>query len=285
MPRKKSLIPVNSFAQGDGIGINVARISSVDLPVMEAQHAHRHDHHIFVFLQKGSGFMEIDFQNYRLSAPILLYVHPDQVHRIIEINKVEGFIAVMSAEQLDPGYLSLLEQELSPSKPLQLEQEMRNLLDEAAGVCLTISKRSDSLIYHSLLKHACNTFVGLVISRYQDWHKSVSNSSRYEIVNKAFKTLLALHFLRLKRPSDYARLLNISGSYLNECVSEVTGRSVSFQIQERVVLEAKRLLYYSDKSVKEIANELGYADYAYFSRMFRKLSGVSATAFRSKNRE
>ena len=74
-----------------------------------------------------------------------------------------------------------------------------------------------------------------------------------------------------KRPTEYADTLNISSDYLNECVKNTTGNSVSYQIQQRIILELKRLLYYSDKSVKEISFEPGYEDYPYFSRLFTKV--------------
>jgi AraC family transcriptional activator of pobA len=52
-----------------------------------------------------------------------------------------------------------------------------------------------------------------------------------------------------------------------------------------VILEAKRLLYYSDKSVKEIAAALGFDDYPYFSRLFTKVTGMTALVFRNKHRD
>jgi AraC-like DNA-binding protein len=90
-------------------------------------------------------------------------------------------------------------------------------------------------------------------------------------------------FIETKSPSDYARALHISTPYLNECVRDVTGFPVSYHIQQRVILEAKRLLYHSNKTVKEIAAELGYDDHAYFSRVFTKITGMTALAFRNKN--
>jgi AraC family transcriptional activator of pobA len=92
----------------------------------------------------------------------------------------------------------------------------------------------------------------------------------------------------MSRPNAgrYAQSLNISTPYLNECVKNTTGFSVSHHIQERIILEAKRLLYHSNKSVKEIATELGYDDYPYFSRLFSQSYGNdSALAFRNKNRD
>jgi len=67
-------------------------------------------------------------------------------------------------------------------------------------------------------------------------------------------------------------------------VKSVTGQPVSWHIQQRVILEAKRLLYHSGRSLKEIAATLGYDDYPYFSRLFTKVAGMSPLTFRHKNR-
>jgi len=61
--------------------------------------------------------------------------------------------------------------------------------------------------------------------------------------------------------------------------------SVSHHTQQRIILEAKRLLYHSAKSVKEISFELGYEDYPYFLRLFSKVTGVTPLSFRSTNRD
>lgn len=81
---------------------------------------------------------------------------------------------------------------------------------------------------------------------------------------------------------DYAENLNITTPYLNECVKSATGHPVSHHIQHRVILEAKRLLYHSNKSIKEIAGELGYDDNSYFTRLFVKITGMTPLAFRMK---
>ena len=60
---------------------------------------------------------------------------------------------------------------------------------------------------------------------------------------------------------------------------------VSYWIQHELVLEAKRLLYYSDLTVKEVAFALGYDDHAYFSRLFSKVTGMSPGSFRKSTHE
>jgi AraC family transcriptional regulator, transcriptional activator of pobA len=84
-----------------------------------------------------------------------------------------------------------------------------------------------------------------------------------------------------KRPAFYADQLNISETYLNEAVKEITGFTATYWLMNEVMVEAKRLLAYSRLSVKEIANDLGYDDHTYFSKLFKKVSQVTPTDFRS----
>lgn len=132
-------------------------------------------------------------------------------------------------------------------------------------------KRTEDSLHFSQLKDSCNSLVGLVISQYLKQSKSADKFSRFETIEKAFIKMLEQNFVNLKRPADYAEKLNISVPYLNECVKDVTRHSISHHIQQRIILDAKRLLYHSEKSIKEIANELGYDDYSYFSLFSPKL--------------
>ncbi|MCD8539823.1 MAG: helix-turn-helix domain-containing protein [Leadbetterella sp.] len=191
------------------------------------------------------------------------------------------FLAINS-ENLNAEYLKSLE-EIVPIKPLSVKKEIFSIISETVELCIKLSKRNHEKLYHSLLKDSCNALVGLVASQFLKQFKSNDTLSRFEIVTKAFKAILEKNFTTAKRPAEYAERLNISTPYLNECVKNTTGFSVSHHIQQRVILEAKRLLYHSDKSVKEIATELGYDDYPYFSRLFTKVTGMTALAFRNKN--
>lgn len=78
-------------------------------------------------------------------------------------------------------------------------------------------------------------------------------------------------------------MLNITPLYLNEIVKEITGFPASYWIQQETILEARRLLYYTDLDIKQIAYRLGYDDHAYFSRFFKKSTGNTASQFRNKN--
>ncbi len=208
-------------------------------------------------------------------------MHPNQVHRILALDSVIVSSWAINNENLNPDYLKLLEA-ITPAKPLLLPKETFSIISEAVSLCLKFSEFKSDKLYHSLLKDSCNALVALILSRYLKQATS-TDISRVDTITKAFRELLEREYTAVKRPAAYAHQLNISTPYMNECVKSTTGYSVSHHIQQRVILEAKRLLYHSDKSVKEIAAELGYDDYPYFSRLFTKVTGMTALAFRNKN--
>ncbi|MBD2753500.1 helix-turn-helix domain-containing protein [Spirosoma validum] len=293
MRKKNKFIPVNPMADEFGAGISIDRLTLYDVSISEqttsdgseeATQSHRHDSHSFFLLESGTVHIEIDFQQYKIKSPSVIYMHPDQVHRTTVLEKITVSSWAINTENIHAEYLNLLE-DITPVKPLTLAKETFSLMSEAVSLCLKFAERKNDKLYHSLLKDSCNALVALVLSQYLAQAQPTDKLSRFEIVTKAFRETLERNYTAAKRPAEYAQKLNISIPYLNECVKNTTGYSVSHHIQQRVILEAKRLLYYSDKSVKEIATALGYDDYPYFSRLFAKVTGMTAVAFRNKNRD
>src|ERR1700761_2921257 len=89
MRKNSGSIPVNNFRGNDNEGVFIERIAFADLPdVTEWSQPERHDRHSFFLLEQGTVSAEIDFQRYDITAPSIIYMHPDQVHRIITFEGV-----------------------------------------------------------------------------------------------------------------------------------------------------------------------------------------------------
>lgn len=283
MRKKTTSIPVNTLPTGTREGIIIGKTTIDGLPDSEeVERSHRDNGYLFILQEKGSTHIEIDFQKHRIEASSIIYIHPNQVHRLIAFENATISSWIITAENLQPEFLKLLE-DITPVNVLSLNTETLSILSETAAMCIKHSERKHEKLYDFILKESCNTLVALVVSQYLSESKPTDNYSRFEVITKAFKLALERDFKTVKSPAEYARFLNISTPYLNECVKASTGHSVSHHIQQRVVLEAKRLLYHSNKSVKEIAVALGYDDYNYFTRLFVKINGMTPLVFRSKN--
>lgn len=276
----------DAFSRGIAMDRNSIKKSDFNTAVQkeEASQSHRDEGYTFHILEKGKVVIEIDFKTYHVSAPAVVYLHPDQVHRMHDIDDIIVCSLSINNENLSTEHFNLLE-ELTPAVPLALSAEAFTVVSEYFSLSLKCYHRKENKLYHMLVKDSCNALISYLLSVFLNQRTPEDTFSRFDKVTKSFRKLLERNYCSLKRPGEYAALLHISTAYLNECIKNVTGLSASQLIQDRVILEAKRLLYHTDKSVKEIAFELGFADYPYFSRLFSKAIGNTALAFRSKNHD
>ncbi len=104
-------------------------------------------------------------------------------------------------------------------------------------------------------------------------------SNEMELVQK-FRGLVQNNFTTMKLVTDYANVLCLTPANLNRIIKKVTGFTASYHIQQQIILEAKKKAIYSNGSMKEIAYLLGFDDLAYFSKFFKKNSGMNFTNFK-----
>jgi AraC-like DNA-binding protein len=105
------------------------------------------------------------------------------------------------------------------------------------------------------------------------------DKSQLDIVRE-YNYLVESNFKTKHQVADYAEMLNKSPKTLSNLFKKYNEKSPLQIIQDRTILEARRLLRYSDKSIKEIAYEIGYEDIQSFSRFFKKIEGVSPSDFK-----
>lgn len=285
MNKSNTFIPINTSTGDNTEGIAICRITvDVEQVFTEVDHSHRDEYHLFMVQEEGNSQLEIDFEHYELNAGSIIGIHPNQVHRIGPFSKGRICFFLINNENLNSDNLTLLD-DITPLKPLTLNDRSYQLIADVISLCIKLSDDVERKLNRVLIKDSCNLLVRLIISQYLTDVPPSDKLSRFELVTKAFKTSLDFNFVTAKRPAEYAEKLNLSKSYLYECVKKTTGFSVSYHIEQRIILEAKRLLYYSDRSVKEIAAELGFDDYPYFTRLFAKATGMTAITFRKKKRE
>lgn len=95
-----------------------------------------------------------------------------------------------------------------------------------------------------------------------------------------FKKLVHQHLQQSYQISDFAKLLHITPNHLNKITKKITGQTASNFIKQMKILEAKCLLYQTDLTIGEIATAIGYTDKNYFTRVFRKVTGISPSQYR-----
>lgn len=138
-------------------------------------------------------------------------------------------------------------------------------------------------IQGDMLQMLLKRFIIICTRLAKDQHVARSlNDSQIDVIRQ-FNVLVDMHFRTLRKVKDYADLLHKSPKTLSNLFATYGSRTPQSIIQERVLLEAKRLILYTDKQTQEIAYDLGFDDPAYFSRFFKKQSGHTPSAFRAEH--
>jgi AraC family transcriptional activator of pobA len=99
---------------------------------------------------------------------------------------------------------------------------------------------------------------------------------------REFNFLVEKHFKKIHTVKEYAELLNKSPKTIANLFSKMSSKTPLSYIHDRIMLEAKRLLFYTDKPIKEIGYELGFEDIQSFSRFFKINEGKSPSDFKAE---
>ena len=247
---------------------------------------HRDSHYIFTCMESGHVRMMVDFKTIEAKDSTLFCVLPGQVHQGLLMKDVCGWFVAVKAELLPDMVRSFFDESLGEIQPLAIDKNLVKKLNTTASILHAsytdemLSSKEGFLVVQSLL----NAFLGMFAWMYSQKNISpASSESRALQLSRAFRILVRKDFKTLKSPSEYAEILNITRGYLTETVREVTGKPAQHWIHQEILIEAKRLLVFTNLSIKEVAYELGYSDHTYFSRLFSKLEDKSPSEFRNQN--
>ena len=267
MRKRINKIEVNRISELGEDGMFVKQLDgSSDVEVKTA--LHRDDYYMFGFLYSGSLTISIDFKEFKLTAGDLILTTPGQVHKIGSIdNKSSGCLLALSPEFLSDTEIELINRYALVAKAIRLDDETMN---DIAMLFEIMQRRGLTSISKTIVSLAVQSIGNIPIVEI----------CRYTSIFTKFKTSLDRNINKIKGASAYAAMLNISEVYLNEAVKATTGLSVSRFIMSQVVLYAKRLFANTDMTAQQIASNLGYVDYPYFSRLFKKIEGISPAEYR-----
>lgn len=257
------------------------RYISKEEKISHVPHAHRDDYYIFILIEEGKDTVLIDFEEREITENNIFCVLPGQVHfSDSSINACGWFLAVDSM-LVKNEYKEIFEKAAIAGYYPKPNEETINGLKDFAPIIYKRFKSDKTAIEQQILRDLLLSYIGMIAEIYQE-DLPASINKRPAIITYEFKSLLSASYRSMKQPSQYAAKMNLSPVYLYEAIKQTTGQSVSDYIRNEIVIQAKRLLFYTNMSVKEIALELGYEDYAYFTRLFTKVSGLSPTQFRKK---
>jgi AraC family transcriptional activator of pobA len=250
--------------------------------------AHRHDALLqFLYIRGGGGQVLIENSMIDLVPPCVIMLPAQTVHGFNFAPNVDGLVVTVAQRSIEalasiaaPGLVPVLQRAgvsrmsahsvkesafLPIVKLLEKEFRATNRGHMAAGMSLLIA-----------------LFVHVVRLCESASAPSVASTERRAQQIKRFRELVAAHFREHRPVEFYAQKLGMTVTQLGRICREEISSSPLAMINEHLVREAQRDLVYSSMSVKQIAHGLGFADIAYFSRYFRKQTGVTPTQFQAE---
>jgi len=282
------------FEDGNEKIFTIGRICELNDEEIEHNHMpHLHDFYSIFWIESGEAIHATEFVEYSLGADTILFVPPGLKHRMYIDKSVVGTYIVFNEDFIqynrknhvplkeyklfnNPDFKSLIT--VVPEKREKLRnvtrlisEELQNLDDYSQDIVLSL--------LHLFLLESRRIFD----QQYQS-PKEEPDSTPDTVIIK-FKQLIEENYMTQKNVTPYAEMLNMNPSCLNELAKRTTGITAGELIRNRVIDETKKLLYSSSMSGKEIAFELGFDDPAYFSRFFRKYTGLTLKEFRQNSRK
>ncbi|UCJ15782.1 helix-turn-helix domain-containing protein [Pseudomonas sp. MM211] len=241
---------------------------------------HRHGDLVqLLFIQAGCAELEVEGSIHQVATPTLLLVPALSVHGFRFSQDTQGYVLSLAQPLVEQISLGLDSQLMKRSVCYALNDGV----DELHGMFEAIAEEyALHAAGRDLRLQALITL--LLVALHRRWlamakPQSPERDRGREHVD-AFTTLLEAQ-LRQHWPIErYAQALGISAAHLNALCRRLAGQSALQMINQRLVLEAKRCLVYTNMNVNQVSDSLGFSEPAYFSRFFKRETGIAPKVFR-----
>lgn len=247
---------------------------------------HRHNYYTILIISNAKGWHKIDFNTYELAKCQVFFVAPGQVHQVIEEEKSIGYAMTFSNQFLVQNSIPIdfieslsLFQNYGQSPPLTpTKQQFNNIENFAENIfdlfySQAMMKNLSIGSYLKLLLIECNNVCSI------NPIKTEIDTSGDNVL-RTFKQIVNDNFSKEHSTTYYANHLNITPDHLNRTIKLRIGITAKDYIQARIITEAKRLLFFTDLSNKEIGYALGFNEPGNFSAFFKKHTQLSPSNFK-----
>lgn len=249
---------------------------------------HRKDHYLFVFIRRAGSRQWIDMVPYILKDNTVYFSGPNQIIVKEEFEQLwstgiaftNEFLSFQENASLNQ--LPLIQNPQSGHELLLTETDLNFVEDMLAKINVEYQNPSE---WQQRMLAAYLTVLLTYLSRLYTEQFKDNGTSMDKLLLKNFQAKINECFRELREVGDYASLLHISAGHLSEVVKTQSGKPAIKHIHERLVLEARRLLFHTHNSLKEIAFDLGFADASYFNRFFKRETGVTPAGYRANIRK
>jgi AraC family transcriptional regulator, transcriptional activator of pobA len=252
------------------------------------KYPHRHDFFEVLYLQKGSGYHVIDANKYEIKPPCIFFMSPGQAHKLELSNDIEGYIFIFTSDfyllnrsnqnsLIEFPFFYTIHQD-NPPLLLENENDIRFLEILFRQSIAETNRTGDFTI--ELLRSILDLILTTCTARYPI-NENLVNKGKGQILVKRFFHLVEENHQKNLSLSDYAGMIGVTANHLTQTVKLLTGKTSSQIIKAKQLLEIKRLLVHTNLNVSEIANQLNFEDQSYFTKFFKRETGITPIQYRS----
>ena len=242
-----------------------------------------------VILWQGSGVFSVDGINYSYNGYNILFLSPYQKLKVaseteeyMDVLLFHGDYYCIEYHKEEVACNGLLFNNIYLNPSIRLTKESYGYILELFNY-IKKEETENHLFSQSIIKTYIQLILALCSKQKNSIHQELGAHEKLPNKNAIeFQKLLEGNFKNEKELLFYSGKLNITNAALGKAVKKEFAKSPSQLINERIILEAKKLLHLTYRSIKEIAAELGFNDEFYFSRYFKKSVGCSPKKFREK---
>lgn len=238
------------------------------------QHQQQQNNYSIYWIKEGKGVYNIDFEQYSFKDNVLFFLSPGQVFTVdneqiktaYKLTFKRDFYCIQTHDQevACNGILFNNIYETPFVKPCEKDTKKLNFILESL---IEEFQQNETAQYDMLQAYLKQFIINSV--RVKQENNTIKEDPETRLF-KDFSLLVEQNFRTLHSVTDYANRLGVSPKSITKHFQKLDSKTPSQFIKNRILLEAKRLLIYTDKTVKEIAFELGFNDPAYFTRFFTK---------------
>ena len=250
---------------------------------------HRTGFYHIIWFQQGSPTHLVDFNPIKIKPNTLLFLNKDTVQRFDNKTKFEGKAILFTDSffcktETDTKFLqnSILFNDLFSVSQIQVKKQSKlftGLLQQMMEELKNTKDNSQADILQNLLH---NFLLHSERERRKQNFTEIKKGADLDYV-MLFKDRLAIGYKSQKQVNYYAKEIIITEKRLNQATTKVLGKSPKQLIDDRIMLEAKRILAHTTESVKEIGYNLGFEEPTNFIKYFKKHSKFTPSEFREKN--
>ena len=242
---------------------------------------HKHDFFVIILFDKASGTHNIDSKDYPIDDKEIHILFPGQMHKWQINDGTIGYQLMTERsffEQFAPYFrFSFTNYQNHPV--IKLSDEAFSKLMYEFNAIKEELKSENSLVH---LINARAAVIAAIVSKEAEQIFTEFKVYQSNPRLAKFNMLIDEFYKEEKSVIFYAEKLHISANYLNILCKKNLKVSATQLIQQRIIIEAKRLLKSGDLSIKEIAFDLGFTDHAYFSNFFKAQTNITPSEFRNQ---